>query len=344
MLKNIFTISDIELGKGDIFDDFKDENSLISFLKKITYKSGKNTLVLNGDTFDFLKMPYQNKFTHHITEEISLWKLEQILATYPKIFQQLSEFLNRKNNKIHFNIGNHDFDLLWPAVQKRLKQVLGDNNKVTFDHNYQDNFVYIEHGNQVDYFYKMDVEKPFLTHKGKQLLNLPLGSVAVIKYFIELKRHFPLEETIYPRHTAFEHFPEFKRMKQKIAFNFAIKGLLFNFITSLGDPISSVPYLNLIKHIFAHGLELHDESKFIRKRFKNMIRLHPGKQAYLMGHVHLTHHNIHPTENRSQIVTDTWRQEFNIKNGKPIPKAKTYAHIIYDDNNKLKKIDLLTYS
>jgi hypothetical protein len=50
------------------------------------------------------------------------------------------------------------------------------------------------------------------------------------------------------------------------------------------------------------------------------------------------------TENRSQIVTDTWRQEFNIKNGKPIPKAKTYAHIIYDDNNKLKKIDLLTYS
>jgi ribosomal protein L29 len=130
--------------------------------------------------------------------------------------------------------------------------------------------------------------------------------------------------------TAFEHFPEFKRMKQKIAFNFAIKGLLFNFITSLGDPISSVPYLNLIKHIFAHGLELHDESKFIRKRFKNMIRLHPGKQAYLMGHVHLTHHNIHPTENRSQIVTDTWRQEFNIKNGKPIPKSKTESGQLSD--------------
>jgi UDP-2,3-diacylglucosamine pyrophosphatase LpxH len=343
MLKNVFVISDIELGQGDIFDDFKDEAALLSFLKKITAEKGKNILVLNGDTFDFMKMPYLDKFTHHITEEISLWKLNRILETYPKIFVQLQEFLNKTPNKIHFNIGNHDFDLLWPAVQQKLKKVLGNANKISFGHFYQDRNLHIEHGNQVDYFYKMDVEKPFVTHKGKQLLNLPMGSVAVIKYFIELKRHFPLEETIYPRHKAFEDFPEFKKMKQKIVFNFVLKGLLFNFIISIGDPISNVPYINLIKHVFAHGLEVYDETKFVHKRFKNIVKLNPGRQVYLMGHIHMTHHNVHPVKNHTQIVTDTWREEYSLHNHQKVLKAKTYAHIIYE-NDQIRKVDLLTYS
>ncbi len=343
MIKNIFIISDIELGKGDIFDDFKDEEKLIKFIKTITHTPGPNILILNGDTFDFLKMPYQNVFTHHITEEISLWKLEQILATYPKVFHHLKLFLNKKDNRIHFNIGNHDFDLLWPGLQKRLRQVLGSQKLVTFDHSFDDNGIHVEHGNQVDYFYKMDARKPFISYKNQLLLNLPFGSVAVIKYFIELKRLFPLEETVYPRHTAFDHFPEFKKRKQKIALNFALKGLLLNFITSMGDPVSSVPYLNLIKHMFAHGLELHDESKFIRKRFKNMLKLYPGRTAYIMGHVHLMHHSIHPLNNNVQIVTDTWREEFNIKNHHPIRKSKTYARINYQDN-QISKIDLLTFT
>lgn len=343
MLKNIFVISDIELGQGDIFDDFKDEASLLGFLRKITNEPGPNALVLNGDTFDFMKMPYLDKFTHHITEEISLWKLNRILFTYPRIFEHLQEFINQPNNIIHFNIGNHDFDLLWPGVQDKLKSVLGGVDRITFGHLFQAPGLHVEHGNQVDYFYKIDPEKPFINHKGTKLLNLPLGSVAVIKYFIELKRHFPLEETIYPRHQAFENFPEFKKMKQKIALNFALKGLLFNFIISIGDPVSNVPYINLIKHVFTHGLEVYDETKFVHKRFKNMVKLYPNRQVYIMGHVHMTHHNVHPTKNHTQIVTDTWREEYNMQNHQKVLKPKTYAQIVYD-GDQIKKVDLLTYS
>ena len=343
MRKNIFVISDIELGQGDIFDDFNNEPALLGFLRKITAEPGKNILVLNGDIFDFLKMPYKGKFTHHITEEMSIWKINRVIDTYPKIFQALSEFVHKSPNKIHFIIGNHDFDVVWPGVQKRLREVIGDGNKIDFGQSYDNHEVHIEHGHQVDYFYKTDPDKSFITHKGQQLLNLPLGNVAVIKYFIELKRHFPLEEAIYPRPQAFENFPEFKKMKQKIAFNFVIKGLLLNFITSIGDPVSSIPYLNLIKHIFTHGLEVYDEAKFMRKRFKNLSKLYPGKKVYIMGHLHLTHHDIHPTQDQVHIITDTWREEYRISKGEKIPKPKTYAKIVYE-NDRLQKVDLLTYA
>lgn len=344
MNKNIFIISDVELGQGDIFDDFKDERVLIDFIEKITKQPGKNILIMNGDTFDFLKMPYKGNFTHHITEEQSLWKMQRIIETYPKIFLALKKFLNKPANKIHFNIGNHDIELVWPQVQKYLRQELGNGNKVTFDHTFENKEIHVEHGNQVDYFYKMDLEKPFIKHKGQTLLNLPLGNVAVIKYFIELKRHFPYEEKVYPRHNAFENFPEFRKMKRKISVSFAIKGLLFSFITGLGDPIISVPYLNLIKHVFSHGLELHDEAKFIKKRFKNIIKLYPGKQSYIMGHVHLTHYELNPKKDHLQVVTDTWREEFRIMHDKvKILKPKTYVHIKYQ-GDKIEKIDLKTFA
>lgn len=343
MLKNIFILSDIELGKKDIFDDFKDEAGLLKFFTKITNEKGKNTLILNGDTFDFLKMSYHDKFTHHITEEISLWKMEKIIESYPKVFQALKKFLAKTPNKIHFNIGNHDFDLMWPGVQKRLKEILGNEKKICFAHYFENNELHVEHGNQVDYFYKIDIDKPFLTYRKKKLLNLPIGSVAIIKYFLALKEQFPFEEKVYPRHQAFENYPEFRKAKQKISTNFVLKGLLFNFIVNLRDPVANVPYINLIKHIFAHGLEIHDEAKFMKKRFKNMVKLFPHKQSYIMGHIHLAHYELNPAREYLEIVTDTWREEYRIMSDKQkVAKPKTYVHVHYE-GDQLQKINLLTF-
>lgn len=344
MIKNIFIISDIELGQGDIFDDFKDQDSLIKFLEKITNEKGQNTLILNGDTLDFLKMPYQGKFTHHITEEISLFKLNSIIKTYPKIFAALSKFLNKKHNIINFIIGNHDIDLLWPKVQEKIKATLDHGKQIFFSHNFQNKELHIEHGNQIDYFYKIDTKIPFLKYKNETLLNLPIGAIVVIKYFLELKRNFPLEEKFYPRHQAFENFPEFKKLKQKITTDLILRGVLFDFIFNFKDPLSSLPYLNLIKHLFTHGLEVIDEAKFTKKRFKNLIKLYPGKKAYITGHLHLTHHELNANKNHIQIITDTWREEYLLTNGKEkFLKPKTYAHIIYE-NDHIKKIDLLTFT
>lgn len=343
MTKNIYVISDVELGQGDNFDDFKDEAALIRFINRISDTTGENLLIFNGDTFDFLKMPFQENFTHHITEKISLWKINRIIETYPKIFQAMKSFLQKRGNNIIFIIGNHDLDLIWPSVQERLQKVLNKKN-LQFIFEYENEDVHIEHGHQVDYLYKVDRKTPFLKYKGQTLLNIPFGYMAVTKYFIELKKEFPIEEKLYPRHQVFESFPEFRKKKQKIGLNFLFKGIIFNFMLNIFDPISKVPYFNLIKHLFDHGLEFVDESKFIKKRFNNLRKLYPDKKVYLMGHLHIPYFELNPNKEYFMIATDTWREEIKLHSGQEkVLKPKTYAHLVYN-NDKLDLVNLLTFN
>ena len=190
----------------------------------------------------------------------------------------------------------------------------------------------------------MDIKEPFLKFKGEDILNLPIGSVVVIKYFIELKKAFPFEEKLYPRHQAFENFPEFRKLKQKISMDLIFRGIIFDFLFNFKDPLASIPYLNLIKHLFTHGLEIVDDTRFAQKRFKNLRKLYPGKKAYIIGHLHLTYHEFSPNKNHIQVITNTWREEYFLTNNKEkFLKPKTYAQIVYEED-EITKIDLLTFT
>ncbi|MEZ4087379.1 MAG: metallophosphoesterase [Candidatus Gracilibacteria bacterium] len=144
MKEYIYSISDIEMGRGDITDDFSDDQAVAEFLEKIItdhaaeQPSPKITLVLNGDIFDFLKMEYKGELPYLITEDISLWKLEEVFKTHPGVFKAMKKFLDaHSHTNIHFVIGNHDSDIAWPSLQERIKQELGNQDRVTFDYWYK---------------------------------------------------------------------------------------------------------------------------------------------------------------------------------------------------------------
>ncbi len=336
---NIFTISDIEMGKKDIFDDFKDEDQLIAFIKMVTNSPGEKTLILNGDTFDFLKMPYKDKFTHHITENISVWKTVQIIKSYSKVFQALHQLLNTREAEIYFIIGNHDLDIIWPKVQQEIKKRLNHHQKIHFTFTYDNPDLHIEHGNLVDYLYNYNLKKPFLKVKGKKVLNLPFASVAIIKYFIDLKKNFPFEEKIYPRKLAFEASPDFKIHKNKLEKRYIFKGLLYESIFKLSDPVSKLPYLDLIRHILSFGFETLNDQKFFHKRMQKIMKKYPHKKAYILGHLHLTINQIYKNNIR-QIITNTWREEYQINNNFELKeKEKNYVQISYK-NQHLIAIEL----
>ncbi|HMR00859.1 MAG TPA: hypothetical protein PKA32_00545, partial [Candidatus Gracilibacteria bacterium] len=133
MKEYIYSISDIEMGRGDITDDFSDDQAVADFLEKIIADHADEnpvpriTLVLNGDIFDFLKMEYKGELPYLITEEISLWKLEEALKTHPGVFKAMKKFLDaNEQTYTHFVIGNHDSDIVWPALQERIKKELGN--------------------------------------------------------------------------------------------------------------------------------------------------------------------------------------------------------------------------
>jgi UDP-2,3-diacylglucosamine pyrophosphatase LpxH len=330
MREKLYVISDIEMGRGDSLDDFSDDNKLVEFLEYIG-KSKDNqaiTLILNGDTFDFMKMSYMDSHPRHITDEISLWKLNAAIKHHHEVFAALEKFLQKPSRKIFFVIGNHDADLAWPSLQKRIRECLGAKDNISFDYYYKRPDLHLEHGHLYDPFFVINTKKPLVKYKGRQILSTPFG-VQIAPQFIKYKRDFPREEKFYPKHKVFELKPELRKRKNMMLRDIIIKDVILNPIIHFRDPTRRVAYFRLLAHVLIHGKEIMDLSMFLPSIMRRMIRKHPDSKVYVLGHVHLmVEHN---RENgRRVLFTDTWREEYDLTRNLE-KKKKSYAEIDYND-------------
>ena len=339
MDEKIFIVSDIEMGRGDITDDFSDDDAVVDFLDNIQSSNpgDKLTLVLNGDIFDFLKMAYKGSYTRYITEEISLWKLEEVFMAHPKIFAALKKFLQAPNHIVHFVIGNHDADLAWPALQKRLQKELG--GTITFDYSYSNADIHAEHGHLQDPFFIHDTKNPFIEYRGQKILNLPWGSHAVSSHLVKLKHTFPEEERQVPKPLVLKKNKKFGRESKRVVRDLALKSIILNPILRFWDPTRRVPYGKFLKHTMKYGFEYVDDEMFVNDRADEVLQAHPDKKIIVLGHAHV----LTDTErqHRKIFVTDTWRNEVDIRSNRQ--KQKSFVEICYRDGElmtaRMKTLD-----
>jgi len=338
--ETVYIISDIEMGRGDITDDFSDDEKLIEFIKSIHSNAPEEeiSLVLNGDIFDFLKMEYKRAYPRHITESISLWKLDEVIKAHPRVFKALKEFIQNRKHQIYFVIGNHDPDIAWPAVQSKLQSELNNQERINFSNWYQNKNLHAEHGNLEDTFFTTNPNKPFNVYKGEKILNLPWGSQACFSHLITLKKKFPKEEQYFPRHVAMKQNKAFKKASRNTSLNLAAKSLFIAPIKRIKDPTYKIPYTNFAKHILKFGLEILDDEKLMQGWIKSITRKHKNITTFVFGHAHVLFEK--EQDNKKIIVTDTWRDEYLIENGKK--KKKTYAKIEYK-NGELTSAKLHTF-
>ena len=225
MEKLTIIFSDTELGQGNATDDFIDDDFFIETLKKNFHWGKKYPIdfILNGDTFDFLKASYKGKYPRHVTENISLWKLEEIRKAHPLFFTTLGECLKtNKKSRIIFIHGNHDFDLEFPKIQKKIKEYITKNkqeqDKILFPgFEFTDGLIFIEHGSQLDEFFKVEPQKILSSSKnqiiGEPFLLTPWGYNIVYEKYNLIKEEFPLMERLSPRARTIELMP-FKLKKR----------------------------------------------------------------------------------------------------------------------------------
>jgi UDP-2,3-diacylglucosamine pyrophosphatase LpxH len=340
MKEKTIIISDIEMGRGDIMDDFTSDTELAGFMNKIVKDNpdASLTLVLNGDIFDFLKMAYKGAYPRHITAEISLWKLNEVMRCHPTVFTALKKFLEKGNNKIHFVIGNHDADLVWPALQETIKKSLGNNKNICFDFWYRQNGLHVEHGHLHDPFFQIRTTSPLSRYRGKIILNTPFGANICSSYLVDLKRKFPHEEKIFPKHLIFKTNPDIKKFKKQITKKIIVRDLLINPFLKFYDPTRHVPYKSLIGHVLRYGTEVLDDQKLLPRLLRNMVKKHPQNNVYVIGHAHLF--GKHNYKNRLIFCTDTWRDEYDAANNMQ-RKPKSYAEITWH-NGKMTSAELKT--
>ena len=199
-LKKIkIVLSDLHLGSG-MFNSNGEKNhkenfyfdreliELINFFSMGKYQKAKVELILNGDILDFLTVHYKNTYLNFISEKVSVWKLKTIIEGHKKVFEALSEFVKKDGKKITYIVGNHDADFFFPKVQELFIETVGlglFNDKVkviTKEPFYElDGRIQIHHGHQFETMHNFNYENPFLLDKkGRQILNLPWGSLYVM--------------------------------------------------------------------------------------------------------------------------------------------------------------------
>jgi UDP-2,3-diacylglucosamine pyrophosphatase LpxH len=207
-------LSDIEMGNGGPTDDFPHSvflGELIASYNGPRYRDLPVDLVLNGDTFDLLKTPWQGAFPRHITAEVALGKLAQITAAHPAFFAALRTFLEHPyaERRVHFVVGNHDAELVFPEVQAELRRLCNQDPRVLFPgFRLAIGRVLIEHGSQADRMFMVDEEQLFVEYAGERILHISWGAAALLETVIPLRDLLGFHDRLKPRERVLQLVPE----------------------------------------------------------------------------------------------------------------------------------------
>jgi len=339
MKKLSLSFSDIELGSGNKTDDFVEDDLLCETIRNNFHEQDKYPvdLVLNGDIFDFMKCPYKGEHPRHITEKVSIGKLQSMAKAHPKVFKVWKEWLERsKKSRIIFVLGNHDYDIIFPEVQEEIKNLIAGKNKkirnrIVFPGvEFNDGVVTFHHGSQFDQVFRID-EKKLIHYKkdliGEPYLLHPWGHNALYEYFINYKKAFYLLERIFPRQKAMMLLPQkYYRRAFTGTILYLLKTFFYTQIRHWNDNLYRLGPAELYFYIVS----------MFKKEFDLIImdnaRRHLRRSDYkilVIGHNHKR--GIHEVKNDRIINTNAWRDEFFFykKDGKFHPKNKSYAYILH---------------
>jgi UDP-2,3-diacylglucosamine pyrophosphatase LpxH len=329
--KQIIVLGDIEMGAGNLTDDFIADKTLAEMILNHAVKKCPIDLVLNGDTFDFLKCPSkltpQSKFPRHISSEVSLQKLKLIYRAHKIVFKALEEFVKGKGKVVYFILGNHDHDLVYPEVQEKIRLYLkGTKNSVKFPGlTYKTNKVYIEHGHQYDFVFRINLKKLFLKYKGTAILNFPFVSFGLLGRMMKLKEDHPFMERISPMPELLTHHRVVMKKISKKSIGYFLKSLVYYPFRFYSDPTYSRP-THLLREMYRRIKLKHFDIDDVMTIFKKQKKRAKYK-IYVLGHEHLK--RISKGRKRVIILPGGWRDEydFNSKTRELIPRTKRYVQI-----------------
>ncbi len=147
-------VSDLHLGGGPpaeawgrgFSDEFTDDRAFSDFLRWLSERPGCR-LVFLGDAFDFLRVPVIGGriglFARTDTEAVA--QLDRIAAAHPTVVKALSAAL-AAGVQVDFVSGNHDAELIRPAVRERVCRLFGAQVRFHSWILYIPGLLYAEHG------------------------------------------------------------------------------------------------------------------------------------------------------------------------------------------------------
>jgi UDP-2,3-diacylglucosamine pyrophosphatase LpxH len=324
-------MSDIEMGAGGACDDFPHTDHLAELILEYAGSEHRDhavDLVFNGDTFDLLKTSVDGAWPHHVTASVALAKLERVAAAHRGFFTALGEFGARMGDRgaVHFVVGNHDAELLFPEVQQRIRALVGGKGRVLFPGFSLDvGRIHIEHGSQLDPLFCMDEDQPFVVHEGERLLNITWAMVALLDVAIPLQPLLHHHDRLKPKQRVLGLVPEIKDLLTSSFWNYWT-GDYWRDIWSGSDPIKTVSW-PMLKEL-VRRLATWDPDVCLGEDLQRRVREDDRYDLYVVGHLHEPAWWSHG--HRKVLRTGAMRDEFMLDATGFVqtPLNKTFAEVL----------------
>jgi UDP-2,3-diacylglucosamine pyrophosphatase LpxH len=277
----LLVLSDIEIGAGGLVDDFPHDELVREVLEGYAAEPGRVDLVLNGDILDFMRTSADGAFPSHVTSKVACEKLHAIAAAHAGFFAALRSFLDRPDRFVHFVIGNHDAELLFPGVQATIAELCGSADHVRFPGFFlRVGPVHIEHGSQLDPMFAMEPDRPFVGDPEDPILNLPWGTLALSSIWGLLKQDLFALDRIKPRARLFELIPDARRLMLRQSWNYFSREFPRGY---RADPLKHVTW-SMLKEVL-YRFWTADADVAIRNRYLAALKASTAR-LYVIGHEH----------------------------------------------------------
>lgn len=304
----LLIISDLHLGRGkflkngqtNILEDFVEDDLFEEFVKyysQASFQWESVHLVLNGDILNLIQIDIDGVFEHIIDQERTVKSIELINRGHPTFFSVLKEFLACPNKKLTYVIGNHDAGMAFSLAQEKFMELVGA--PVDFVFELESCGVHIEHGHRFEAINTVPMPQYFLQGPhGKQILNLPWGSLFCINVLPRLRKYRPHIDKIRPMSSyvtwCFLHDFMFFWKMAFIVIGYLIKSK-FDVYTKQNRNIKTT--FKVLKQITIYP-------KFAQMA-KRILELAPHLHTVIMGHTHVLEWRKFP-EDKYYFNTGTW--------------------------------------
>lgn len=338
--KTILVISDIHLGAGEyvngkrnLLEDFHADEELVEFLdyySKGDYAVREVELIINGDFFDLLAVPYVEYYDDEFwSEEAAQKKLAMIFDAHPEVMEALGVFLSKKNKTITFIIGNHDAELVFPSLKEDLLNQIPKESREKFkilDNEIGDyrpvKQVSIKHGHEYELAHHFDPDDSIVeSSEGKKYFIPPWGSYYVTRVINKFKEERDHVNAVRPIN------------------KFLINGLIYDTFFTLRFMLANAFYFVMVRsiyllkqsktlkdwitHIFKE-IELFQDYELLTYEF---LEKNEEVDVLVVGHTHDPIHRVY-NDGKTFINTGTWTKMYHLDFGKGgLSEQLTYAVI-----------------
>lgn len=341
ILKTIVVVSDLHLGAGvnvnkrhNFLEDFHYDKELIEFIEYHSsgyYLDREVELIINGDFFDLLAVPFVKYFDDEFwSEKAALDKLKMILEAHSGVIDALRDFITYPNNKIVYIIGNHDAELVFDSLREYLIEQFPEKDRAKFKIILnEDDSVYIpeegivlKHGHEYELAHNFSIKSCIATDINKNKYFIPpWGSYYVTRVINKFKEGRDYINAVRPVN------------------KFIINGIIYDPLYTTRFIFANFYYFFMVRFvmIFKQNIKLSE----IMNRVKTEIQLFQNYEslteefvtndenikALIVGH---THDPIFREYDDGSIFinTGTWTKMYNLDFGKSFQGEKlTFARV-----------------